>query len=1392
MLPTAPIRRIYIYPLNNTDITTNGVVSINSSELFKGDIPQPGGLYDPRLGPIDFHQTVGCTTCHNARDGCLGHSGYIELNYPIVSPLALKDVKLWLKVICHHCGNPLLTDVQLESIPAARRMNDVAEKTKNSSRQAKFHCPYCRKDHPDIVTDEKESTKLMAKRLGDETYIIHPDMIKTIFNQVTYETVRKFGRLVHPREYVLDFYSVSPVNLRPDTKKSAGGKSSVDPITSKTQALYKEAINIPTGLSNPREKKDIDKIYKVADLAYSLVRSIIDQTPSSFAARIKGKHGRCRKNLLGKRTFNVIRSIIVGNVHIPVDVVIIPLSVAKTVTLEEVYQPYNADRLNQYFLNTRIGQYPAAVRIIKPNGSEYDASKVKNLEFGDIVLRNAIDGDIGNFNRQPSLMASNISGMRMIVNRDTTNKTIMMNPLACPWFNADFDGDAMNIIIHASAGGRNELEQLSAAPNWFISHSSTPAVGLAEDSIVGCALLTKSHIRYDKYHALLLYHGTSFVPKIDIGRDEYITGRDCLSYTLESTPISYERGTEFFQEDKGYTKWIKYRADETKAKVVRGKILAGVIDKKAIGKGSAGGFYHLIAHEYGPKKALEVIYDQQQVAIGHIFQEGLTIGIKDMMIMLGAKDKVDRVSSNIVADSLALADRLRSGDIIAPIGKTVEQFYEEQQINGLKVLDDFHEPIFGQGDPMSNNLFKLIVYGSKGSVENMLNMVSSVGQKLINGERTRQRFGPARTGPYYTRYDLTPEARGYVGNSYLGGINAAEFTHNAGASRFDLITKALTTSVTGDQNRKAIKNLESQIINNFRQTAKQYGVIELAYGGDFLDPRFMETGTFPLVSMSNAAFEAYNKDPTEFATLTTLRDWYRGQFLRIEQMNIKDLAPTAKLLPFNVDRIIKDTMTEMPELLGESQPAALLAKINKICAKLPYILANRRMERAKVKLPPHVMAATKLAVCHLRQFLNLKNCMDLKITPQMLKAIFVKIRRKYSACLIAPGTCVGIIAAQSFSEPLTQYMLDSHRRSAVGGTSKSTMSRVKEILKGSGIGAVDTSQMTLILKPEYADKAQQLANNLEILTLQSLAVSWRVFFEKFGEIEHPAYRQEAQAIAEFVATSRFKPPSDLTRWCLHFSISKTQLAFKNISIEDVVHALRIKYPNIYFVYSQENAFTVFLRCQLTPRELNDINVDRMRQLAAKILDTPLRGVPGIRAAVVGKCLRQKVAEDGSLTRADVPTIVTLGTNIAGVAVLPFVDAPQINTDAIQEVARIFGIEAARTKIAIELRAQVEKCNYRHYMTYANEMTSTGRVTAIEAQGLKAREKKNALLRVGSSHPTQVLEEAILGTVNDIYCVTGKLLVGAIPRIGTTYNNYVLNEEFVAANVKTAEDILGEL
>lgn len=197
----------------------------------------------------------------------------------------------------------------------------------------------------------------------------------------------------------------------------------------------------------------------------------------------------------------------------------------------------------------------------------------------------------------------------------------------------------------------------------------------------------------------------------------------------------------------------------------------------------------------------------------------------------------------------------------------------------------------------------------------------------------------------------------------------------------------------------------------------------------------------------------------------------------------------------------------------------------------------------------------------------------------------------------------------------------------------------------------------------------------------------------------------------------------------------------------------------------------------------------------QLLTMIIRGVNGIVSASAIKMIRNKVNPDGSISINDnLWGITTVGTNLRGIFANKYVDVHHVQTDAIQEVMRVLGIEAARRAIITGMsNLAISDINSRHYMLYADEMTVTGRVTSIESAGLRTRENSNILLRIGASSPMATLEEAALNNmVDSVSGVTGPLLLGSVPKVGSIYNSFQVNREFVKENVKRPDDILDAL
>jgi DNA-directed RNA polymerase II subunit RPB1 len=207
----------------------------------------------------------------------------------------------------------------------------------------------------------------------------------------------------------------------------------------------------------------------------------------SIRARLKGKEGRLRGNLMGKRVDFSARTVITGDPNLSLDEVGVPRSIARVLTYPETVTPYNIQKLHQLVRNGP-NEHPGAKYVIRDGGERIDLRHHKrageiSLQYGWKVERHIIDGDYIIFNRQPSLHKESMMGHRV---RVMPYSTFRLNLSVTSPYNADFDGDEMNLHVPQSEETRAEVSQLCMVPLNIVSpQRNSPLMGIVQDSLCG-------------------------------------------------------------------------------------------------------------------------------------------------------------------------------------------------------------------------------------------------------------------------------------------------------------------------------------------------------------------------------------------------------------------------------------------------------------------------------------------------------------------------------------------------------------------------------------------------------------------------------------------------------------------------------------------------------------------------------------------------------------------------------------------------------------------------------------------------------------------------------------------------------------------------------------------
>lgn len=439
------------YVLSSEEVLTDSNVYITNKEIMKNDKPAPEGLYDARMGSTDF--AWNCHTCGNNKTYCPGHFGSIDLKYPVKSPMFRDELLKWLKVICYHCGELVVSSKAL--VPPVKRLSELVKNVKNVKE-----CPYCNEQHLQVVKDKKkpfifwrvleENKKIVRK----EEFFNH--QIKKVIERIRPDTIIKEGKPLrsHARNFIMTSIPAPPNSIRPDIRRIGGSRSSNSDTTSLMKTIFEINQLLPEEIPEDSQiTQPMRDAYTNLDTAYfSMVKGggggdvkLVTNTskpPVAIAERFPKKSGRIRRTLMGKRTSYMIRSVITGDSRLKINEVGIPMIHARDLEIPEKVTERNRERLTSYY-NNGTKQYPGCKHIIKAADSNvYRRDLIDTsykLQLGDTVMRDMITGDYLCFNRQPSLLFSNIAGMSVVVME--VGDTLRINPSVCKYFSADFDGD---------------------------------------------------------------------------------------------------------------------------------------------------------------------------------------------------------------------------------------------------------------------------------------------------------------------------------------------------------------------------------------------------------------------------------------------------------------------------------------------------------------------------------------------------------------------------------------------------------------------------------------------------------------------------------------------------------------------------------------------------------------------------------------------------------------------------------------------------------------------------------------------------------------------------------------------------------------------------------------
>jgi len=817
-----------------------------------------------------------------------GFFGRLELAQPVYHPYFINTVVDVLKCVSYETSELRLSRDSPQFKRAQARGRRVGSspgellRAMVSESQGVKQCPTTGQVQPDYKV-YRQHFLIEARRKVDESSgypaleEVRAERAWDILRKITDTDARALGLApehCRPEWMILRSLPVSPPTVRPAVEMEASGMESHDDITSVLNDIVKTNIQLQQALNRGAASHETDQLWQaVSHHVWTMMNNTFPGVPvlrnkqenpvKSIAERLKGKHGRVRWNLMGKRVDFSARSVITGDANIGIDELGVPYSVAANLTFPEAVTPQNRDRLQAMVAagrNPPLGT-PGAQWVKLRDGqvqqTSYATVRERLLEVGDVVGRQLATGDVVLFNRQPSLHKMSMMGHRV---RVLPYSTFRMNVTVTSPYNADFDGDEMNMHVPQSHEARAEMRELMMVPRNLVSgQANKPVVGMVQDNLVGARMMTVRDCFLDRATVMSVclhledWDGRLPVPAILAPRPLW-TGKQIFSLMCPDINLRSVSSWGAGEDEPDST------PEDTRVLIERGELLTGVLCKNTLGT-SSGGLVHTIWLQLGADPARLFLNHCNFIVTAWLVTRGFSVGVGDCVVESDTMKAIDDAIEAAKLDVGELITRYKQKKLEAGPGKTVQETFEEQVSKRLNEARNETGKLVREAVPETNNIKRMASSGSKGKDINLAQIIACVAQQNVDGRRIKEGF-KGRTLPHFPKGDLGPEARGFVQNSYLFGLTPQEFFFHACGGREGLIDTAVKTATSGYIQRKFIKSLEDLIVGYDGTVRNALGeVVQFLYGEDGLDPAQLERTRIAQAGMPRARFDRETEWP---------------------------------------------------------------------------------------------------------------------------------------------------------------------------------------------------------------------------------------------------------------------------------------------------------------------------------------------------------------------------------------------------------------------------------------------------------------------------------------------------------------------------------------------------
>ncbi|KAM3079677.1 hypothetical protein ACMFMG_006090 [Clarireedia jacksonii] len=913
--------------------------------------------------------------------------------------------------------------------------------------------------------------------------------------------------------FFLQTLLVPPNKYRPEARTGVG-----EIAEAQQNSLYKQILKsadtvnqIYLDIANPNRpaqsatlrKRDFADLQEACCSMQDAVNSLIDRdrNPIQGAAgkknddgikqKLEKKEGLFRKNMMGKRVNFAARSVISPDPNIETNEIGVPPVFAKKLTYPEPVTSHNFKEMQQAVING-VDKWPGAAAIENENGqvislrtktqderialanqllasSTSGASGARNKK----VYRHLTNGDVVLMNRQPTLHKPSIMGHRARVLPG--EKTIRMHYANCNTYNADFDGDEMNMHFPQTEIARAEALQIADTDHQYLSATAgKPLRGLIQDHISVSVWMCNKDTFFDRatyqqliYNCLRPESGhivgerIQTVPPAIIKPVARWTGKQVITTILKNiTPINCAPLSLTSKSQTPADRWGS-ESEEGVVLFKGGEFITGILDKAQIGP-AGGGFIHSIHEVYGPAVAGKALSILGRLLTKFLHMRAFTCGMDDLRLTPHGEQlrretlkEASKLGLEVASKYVTLEDQKPKDNDPELLKRLEEVMRDDSKQEGLDALMNARsgklstaitKACLPQGlvkQFPQNQMQNMTVSGAKGSAVNANLISCNLGQQVLEGRRVPLMVS-GKSLPCFRPFETHIRAGGYIVNRFLTGIRPQEYYFHAMAGREGLIDTAVKTSRSGYLQRCLIKGMEGLKVEYDTSVRDSDGsMIQFIYGEDGLDV-------------------------TKQKHLTDFKFLLQNLMSELSQLNYGDARYDT--IFEQKDTIMKRMKKALKHVKANDPhaPDPVLADFNP--GKFGYATSEKFFETLTnyMKKNPDGLVKDK-------EHPN-------GIGPR--KALEPVLVAKYLKSVVDPGEAVGIVAGQSVGEPSTQMTLNTFH--LAGHSAKNVtlgIPRLREIVMTAS-NHISTPSMTLRVNPELsAEECQKFAKSISILSL---------------------------------------------------------------------------------------------------------------------------------------------------------------------------------------------------------------------------------------------------------------------------------------------------------------------